>query len=296
MLAFKTSGLAQAKLERRLRQKTKSQCALDARIGREVSVPTGLSPHEGKYAFAVMVKAPRSGEVKTRLVPPLCAQEASRLSACFVKDIVANLLAVAESVPIDCYAAYSPPGSETLFHEFLPPQVRLLAPRSIGLANSLPDAVEDLIAGGYAGACLLNADSPTLPTSLLTEAITSLSAPGDRVVLGPATDGGYYLIGLKHPHRRLFHDIAWSTERVYRQTAERAASIGLELVTLPVWYDVDDAASLSWLCRELLEGRAPPPCSRNGYVASHTRDYLRELMAAGSARLTLSHTLEPIAP
>ena len=153
MLAFKTSGVAQAKLQRRLRQKTKSQGALDARIGREVSVPTGLSPHEGKYAFAVMVKAPRSGEVKTRLVPPLCAQEASRLSACFVKDILANLLSVAESVPIDCYAAYSPPGSEALFHEFLPPQVRLLAPRSIGLANSLPDAVEDLIAGGYAGAC-----------------------------------------------------------------------------------------------------------------------------------------------
>jgi uncharacterized protein len=243
-------------------------------------VPTGLSPHAGRYAFAVMVKAPRSGEVKTRLVPPLRADEASVLSACFVRDILANLHAVSESLPADCYAAYSPPGSEALFRDFLPQHIRLLPPRSVGLASSLPNAIEDLIALGYDGACLINADSPTLPTSLLVDAITCLSAPGDRVVLGPATDGGYYLIGLKHPHRRLFHDIAWSTDRVYRQTAERAASIGLELVTLAPWYDVDDAASLSWLCRELLEGRRPPQCLREGYAASQTREYLRGLAAA----------------
>jgi uncharacterized protein len=255
-----------------------------------------LSPHAGKYAFAVMVKAPRSGEVKTRLIPPLCAQEASQLSGCFVKDILANLLTASESVPADCYAAYSPPGSEALFRDFLPPQIRMLPPRSIGLANSLPEAIEDLIAAGYEGACLVNADSPTLPTSLLIDAVTSLRAPGDRVVLGPATDGGYYLIGLKLPHRHLFHDIAWSTERVYRQTAERAASIGLELVTLPAWYDVDDAASLSWLCRELLDGRRPPQCTRDGYVAAQTRDYLRGLLAAGGERLATNRTLEPFSP
>jgi uncharacterized protein len=259
-------------------------------------VPSGLSPHAGKYAFAVMVKAPRTGEVKTRLVPPLRPQEASLLSVCFVKDILANLLAASESVPVDCYAAYSPPGSEALFRDFLPTQIRMLPPRSVGLANSLPDAVEDLIAGGYEGACLVNADSPTLPTSLLVEAITKLRAPGDRVVLGPATDGGYYLIGLKHPHRHLFDDIAWSTERVYRQTVERAASIGLESVTLPAWYDVDDAASLHSLCRELLGGGRPAQCIRDGYIATHTRDYLCELLAAGGERLGMKQTLEPIAP
>jgi uncharacterized protein len=264
------------------------------RVGRKVRVPTRLSPHAGKYAFAVMVKAPRSGEVKTRLVPPLRAEEASLLSACFVTDIVTNLLSVSESVPVDCYVAYSPPGSEALFRDFLPQRVRMLPPRSIGLANSLPDAIEDLIAAGYEGACLVNADSPTLPTSLLMDAITSLRTPGDRVVLGPATDGGYYLIGLKQPHRHLFHDIAWSTERVYRQTAERAAGIGLELVTLPAWYDVDDATSLSWLCRELLGGRRPPQCIRDGYVAAQTRDYLRGLLAADGERLGIGHTLEPI--
>lgn len=258
-------------------------------------MPTGLSPHAGKYAFAIMVKAPRSGQVKTRLVPPLCAEEASLLSVCFVKDILANLVAASASVPVDCFAAYSPPGSEALFRDLLPQEVRLLPPRSIGLANSLPDAIEDLIAIGYEGACLVNADSPTLPTSFLVDAITRLRVPGDRVVLGPATDGGYYLIGLKQPHRRLFQDIAWSTESVYRQTAERAATIGLELVTLPAWYDVDDATSLGWLCQELLGARPPPQCTGDGYVASQTRDYLRALLDSPQQRRPgLTCSLEPI--
>jgi len=243
-----------------------------------------------------MVKAPRSGEVKTRLIPPLRADEASFLSACFVRDILANLLAVSDSVPVDCFAAYSPLGSEAMFRDFLPQQVRLLPPRSVGLANSLPDAIEDLISGGYEGACLVNADSPTLPTSVLVEAIANLRAPGERVVLGPATDGGYYLIGLKHPHRQLFRDIDWSTERVYQQTTERAASIGLEVVTLPAWYDVDDAASLGWLFRELLDGRRPPQCLRDGYVALHTREYLRVLSAGDVQRRGTDEMLEPLSP
>src|SRR5262249_26775904 len=90
---LRTEASAQPALE-----EERANSASSRDIGREVRVPTGLSPHAGKYALAVMVKAPRSGEVKTRLVPPLRAEEASLLSACFVKDIVANLLSVSESV------------------------------------------------------------------------------------------------------------------------------------------------------------------------------------------------------
>ncbi|GGF44997.1 hypothetical protein GCM10011611_59280 [Aliidongia dinghuensis] len=235
-------------------------------------------------ALAVMAKAPRNGEVKTRLVPPLHVAEAAALSACFLKDIAANFMAAAETVPIAGFIAYSPPGSEALFRDLVPPEIGLLPPRSVGLANSLPDAVEDLLGAGYGGVCLVNADSPTLPTSVLVEAVRALQAPGDRVVLGPAFDGGYYLIGLKRLHRRLFEDIAWSTERVFRQTMERAQSIALDTVTLPSWYDVDDAASLEWLCREILGGRRPPGCARPGYAAPDTSAYLQSLAAAGYGR------------
>jgi hypothetical protein len=248
--------------------------------------------------MAVMAKAPRNGEVKTRLVPPLRVNEAARLSACFLKDITANFLAAAEAAPIAGFIAYSPAGSEALFRDLVPSRIELLPPRGVGLGRSLLHATEDLLAAGYGAACLVNADSPTLPTSVLIEAVAALRAPGDRAVLGPASDGGYYLIGLKQAHRRLFDDIAWSTERVFGQTVERAASIGLEVTTLPSWYDVDDAASLRRLCGELLGGRRPPDCVRPGYAAPETSAYLRSLVAAGGgARLGIEGIAsEPVSP
>ena len=249
----------------------------------------GATHRAGACAFAVMAKAPRIGEVKTRLVPPLGAEEAANFSACFLKDIIANFIAAAKNAPVEGYVAYSPPGSEALFRDLVLPEILLLPPRRIGLGDSLLHAAEDLLAAGYCGACLVNADSPTLPTSILIEAVEALRKPGDRVVLGPASDGGYYLIGLKRPHRRLFEDIAWSTERVFRQTVERAASIGLEVVTLSPWYDVDNAASLRALCEEILTGRRPPGCILEGYAAPNTSAYLRNIVATGGGeRLGIS--------
>jgi hypothetical protein len=222
-------------------------------------------------AMAVMAKAPRVGEVKTRLVPPLSPAEAATLSAQFLKDVAENILAAARLQPIDGYVAYSPTGTEALFHSLLPPEIRLLAQRHSGLGASLYDAAEDLLAAGYGAACLVNADSPTLPTAVLAEAANALAMQGERLVLGPAADGGYYLIGLSRPHRRLFEDIDWSTERVFSQTIERAAELGLETVTLPVWYDVDDVASMRRLSDEL-RGAASA-----GYPAPHTAAALRRL-------------------
>jgi uncharacterized protein len=227
-----------------------------------------------RCAIAIMAKAPRRGEVKTRLVPPLSEVEAALLGACFIRDAAGNILAAAEAAAIDGYVAYSPAGSEELFVALLPGQIRLLPPRRIGLGASLLDAAEDLLAAGYGSVCLVNADSPTLPTAVLVEAARVLAAPGDRLVLGPADDGGYYLIGLKHAHRRLFEDIAWSTERVFRQTLERARELGLDTVTLPGWYDVDDVVSMRRLAAEL---RAPDAA---GYAAPHTAAALRRLAVA----------------
>ncbi len=244
---------------------------------------TGSAAHAENCAFAVMAKAPRRGEVKTRLVPPLSHSEAAQLSGCFIKDITTNFSVVADVLPAQGYVAYSPPGSEAMFRDLVAAETLLLPPRRIGLGYSLLHAAEDLIAAGHGGACLVNADSPTLPTAVLLEAAEALRAPGDRLVLGPAIDGGYYLIGLKYPHERLFQDISWSTEHVLRQTLERAASLSLDVVMLPTWYDVDDATSFGWLCEELLAGRRPAQFLPVGYAASHTAAYLRTLVASGGA-------------
>jgi rSAM/selenodomain-associated transferase 1 len=246
----------------------------------------GVADGTGVGALAVMAKAPRSGEVKTRLVPPLRAEEAAALSGCFLKDITTNFILASQTVPAQGYVAYSPPGSEALFRDLVAPAIEMLPPRRVGLGYSLLHAAEDLLAAGHMAACLVNADSPTLPTSVLVGAIEALRAPGDRVVLGPASDGGYYLIGLKYPHRPLFEDIAWSTAQVFRQTVERAATLKLDILTLPMWYDVDDAASLGWLCDEVLAARRPPEFIPTGYPAPHTTAFLRQLVASdGGERL-----------
>ena len=104
---------------------------------------------------------------------------------------------------------------------------------------------------------MLNSDSPTLPTALLVEAADALARPGERAVLGPSSDGGYYLLGIKTAHRRLFEDIAWSTERVAEQTRERAHEIKLDVHLLPVWYDVDDVEGLRRLHSDV---RRPRRC------------------------------------
>jgi uncharacterized protein len=234
----------------------------------------------GFCAVAVMAKAPLIGAVKTRLAPPLSETEATALSACFIQDAADNILAAAQSTPIHGHVAYSPPDAEAIFRTMLPEAIRLLPSRRAGLGYSLADAAEDLLCAGYGSVCLVNSDSPTLPTSVLVEAVRRLLAPGDRVVLGPAEDGGYYCIGLKRPHPRLFEDIAWSTQRVFGQTLERAREIDLDKAVLPMWYDVDDLASLRRLADDLLNNSVHRN-RRTQFAAPHTTGFLRNLLANG---------------
>jgi glycosyltransferase A (GT-A) superfamily protein (DUF2064 family) len=118
---------------------------------------------------------------------------------------------------------------------------------------------------------VLNSDSPTLPTALLRQAAECLAEPGSRAVLGPAEDGGYYLLGMQGAHAHLFTDIDWSTDRVADQTRARAREAGLDLVELGTWYDVDEPATLQRLRNELAEGGGA------GYHAPHTRVCLERL-------------------
>jgi rSAM/selenodomain-associated transferase 1 len=225
-----------------------------------------------------MAKASVAGTVKTRLVPPLTYQEAAELNTCCLRDAAANVAAAAARAPIQGFAAYYPLGSEQFFRDLLPDGFKLLAPKEPTIGRSLFHAARDLCAAGYHSLCLVNADSPTLPTELLVEAVQRLQEPGDRVVLGPATDGGYYLIGLKRFHQRLFEEIDWSTERVYRQTMARASEIRLAVASLAEWYDIDDHETLAVLVSELQAGGAASRY-RGGYPAPATKAFLNRLAA-----------------
>jgi glycosyltransferase A (GT-A) superfamily protein (DUF2064 family) len=133
--------------------------------------------------------------------------------------------------------------------------------------------------------CLIDSDSPTLPSIALHAAVKELARPGDRVVVGPSEDGGYYLIGMKRVEPRLFEGISWSTGSVCAETVERAHEAGLELVQLPKWYDVDDAATLAVLERELLNGERPAFATVDGFDARWTRKLLAERVRMVGARI-----------
>jgi rSAM/selenodomain-associated transferase 1 len=227
------------------------------------TVSPEVAEREGGCAIAVMAKAPRPGEVKTRLAPPLALEAASALSAGFLRDITENIALAARSMRIHPYVAYAPARSATFFDGKIADGTRLVladgagvaAPGVLGLGRCLLHASQSLFAEGHDAVCLVNADSPTLPTALLSQAAAALAEGGDRVVLGPAEDGGYYLLGIKTPHPRLFADVAWSTSEVAEQTRERARALGLPVVELDHWYDVDGVPTLHRLCRELTMGR-----------------------------------------
>jgi rSAM/selenodomain-associated transferase 1 len=227
--------------------------------------------------IAVMAKASAPGNTKTRLVPPLTFDEAARCNTAFLRDVADNILAASAQASIAGYVAFGPPESKPFFQANLPDEIKLIEAWYPSLGDCLFSALVQLFERGHGSAALLNADSPTLPTSLLAETANVLAQPDDRIVLGPAHDGGYYLLGAKRAHHRLFEDIAWSTEQVARQTLARADELGLPVHLLPTWYDVDDIGTLRMLHGELFESQSFASDLRPNQ-ARHTRVLMQALI------------------
>jgi uncharacterized protein len=249
-------------------------------------------------ALAVMTKAPQPGRVKTRLVPPLTWDSAAELNKCFLRDTADAILSACsrlmddvtrkglppgdsteqlEAVPTSArgVAVYTPVGDESVYEDILPPDFLLLPQRGEQFGERLYLAAEDLFNCGFEAVCLIDSDSPTVPAENFAEALRLLRATGDRMVLGPSDDGGYYLIGIKSLHRELFERIEWSTESVLGQTIERAHELSLEVKLLPTGYDVDDGVTLRRLQQELLSKKTFSD------LAPHTREFLRALSSQG---------------
>ena len=240
------------------------------------------SPSIGpRCAFALMAKVPVAGAVKTRLTPPLTPEEAAKLSMCFLRDMTTNVAGLSGN-GTKGVVLYTPADAEEMLHDLLPNHFELVPQRGETLGERLINAADELLSDGFESVCLINSDSPTLPGEILRTAASLLAQEGDRVVLGPSQDGGYYLIGLKRPHHYLFKRIAWSTADVLAHTVERAAEIDLPVDLLPTWYDVDDAATLRLLCQELsllTGGNDSGSQLHGGFDAPYTRSYLAALIA-----------------
>jgi hypothetical protein len=157
------------------------------------------------------------------------------------------------------------PASEKCYFEALAPDFELILQNGPDLGVRLDNVLTHYLNYGYHHVVVMDSDSPTLPLNCLTAAFAALANTAD-VVLGPCDDGGYYLIGLKHPAPRLLREVRMSTPNVTADTLTLAAEEGLQVELLPIWYDVDDAAALARLADEVQQSPA--------HVADHTRTAL----------------------
>jgi rSAM/selenodomain-associated transferase 1 len=214
-------------------------------------------------AVAIMAKAPRAGEVKTRLCPPLSLADAAELYCRFLLDKIEQVRSLrAASLAI----AYAPAEARAFFEEVAPGFI-LVGQRGADLGDRLANSLGELLDGGHRGALAIDSDTPTLPLGFLQQAIDLVMRPEIDVVLGPTEDGGYYLIGLRTVHHELFEAMAWSTNQVLRETIRRADAKGLRVACLPPWYDIDTPDDLVRLQAAL---------AASDSAARHTRRFLLE--------------------
>jgi rSAM/selenodomain-associated transferase 1 len=199
-------------------------------------------------ALVIFAKAPVPGQVKTRLCPPLTPDEAATLHGSFVIDMLERTkIATAKlKLPFDRYLACAP-SSTLVFFQIMEERhsVKLIDQVGDDLGARMQQAFATLFAKNYQRVFIIGTDVPSLPLDHYKQALALLDT--HDIVLGPAMDGGYYLIGLKQPRPELFADIAWSTDRVLATTQEKAASLGLKVALLPSWRDVDTIDDLQAL-------------------------------------------------
>jgi len=192
-------------------------------------------------ALLIFAKQPLPGKVKTRLSPPLSLQEAADIYRCMLSDTLAK---VADLPGAESFLFFEPASGALDFFRNAFPGIRIFPQEGDALGERLMKAFEKVFALGFRSVAAIGTDSPDLPLSHLEESFRLLEEGGADVVFGPAADGGYYLVALGTFCPGLFHDIPWSTNRVLEKSNEAAAAFGLQVMTLPVWHDLDTVEDL----------------------------------------------------
>lgn len=191
-----------------------------------------MKPH-----VIVMAKAPVAGFAKTRLIPALGAEGAAALAARLLDAAVAQAVAFGE-VDLCC----APDTRHPAFQRLADTHGAVLSEQGEGdLGARMARAFERHLAQ-HSAALMIGTDAPAIDAAMLQRAAHALN-DADAVFI-PALDGGYALIGLRHPAPTLFSDMAWSTATVMAHTRERLQAAGLRHIELPAVADIDEPADL----------------------------------------------------
>lgn len=221
-----------------------------------------------KEALVLMAKAPIEGEVKTRLIGALTAEDAKLLYVAFLSDTFTLMEAVmTEREELSLVLCYTPEGAEEAFEEVEREGSLMIAQHGKDLGERLANCFADVFALGFDSAIVIGGDSPTLPEEIVMEAFDSLETEKDVVVV-PAEDDGYCLIGMRKLHKAVFQKIPWSTGGVMAATEAQAKKAKLSLIVGPTWYDIDGPEELERLKQELGATKG---------TARFTRRFLKEL-------------------
>ncbi len=195
-------------------------------------------------ALGLFAKWPDAGRVKTRLARETSPEFAATIARTFLFDTLERLR---ELAGCDQFVAYDPPDAQLKFAELVEgrtPPILLEAQSAGDLGTRLETFCQRRFDDGYAAAILIGSDSPNLPANILHDAIRLLQ--DNDAVVGPTSDGGYYLIGLRRM-LPIFAGIAWSSDCVFSQTIDRLIAAKARYALLPLWYDVDTLADLRFL-------------------------------------------------
>jgi rSAM/selenodomain-associated transferase 1 len=188
-----------------------------------------------KAALGIFAKEPVAGRVKTRLSPPLSPAEA----AGFYRSCLEETVAAMRGAGFDPVLFYD---GDTGYFRRAFPGIRLLPQGEGDLGARMERALRTLLAGGCEAAALIGSDTPDLPIGMVEAAFAALREA--EVVIAPAADGGYVLVGERRHVPELLRNIPWSTDGVLAATRQRAADLAIDYREVGDWEDVDDLPSL----------------------------------------------------
>lgn len=198
-----------------------------------------------KSAILLFIKAPVRGRVKSRLAAAIGDETALELYKNFIFDIIDSVNRTGYPFII----CYYPPEAGPEVSSWLAGKYRIMPQQGGDLGERMENAFIRCFSEGFERAILIGSDLPDLTPAVLQEAMSSLAEKD--AVIGPASDGGYYLIGF-HKHTlmpRVFHGIPWSTETVFQETAAILQDSALLVHQAPRWNDVDTLEDLRALCK-----------------------------------------------
>jgi rSAM/selenodomain-associated transferase 1 len=195
-------------------------------------------------ALVVMTKLPESGRSKTRLVPPLSFDEAAEVARALLTDQLNNLT---KFTAARLFIAFTPDSADGLFENLVAGEFSCFPQRGHSLGERMRHAFQQLFNRGFNNVVLIGSDLPVIPLSFFEGAYASLEESKVDVVLGPSTDGGYYLIGMNRLISNIFEGIPWSSGDVLNRTIEKLLGAGIKYRLLPLWSDIDTPEDLEHL-------------------------------------------------